>query len=62
MRHTKTDLQKQPPCVLRKKKVFLKIPQISQENSCVGVSFLKHLQAFRPETLSKRDSNTDVFL
>ena len=37
------------------KKVFLKISQISQENTCVGVSF-------GPATLLKRDSNTGAFL
>ena len=37
------------------KKLFLKSPQISQENTYVGVSF-------RPATLSKRDSNTGAFL
>ena len=30
------------------KKVFLKISQISQENTYVGVSFLIKLQAFKP--------------
>ena len=43
-------------------KVFLKISQYSQENNCVGVSFLIMLQAFRPATLLKRDSNIGVFL
>ena len=38
------------------KKMFLKILIISQENICVGVSFLIKLQAW------KRDFNTDVFL
>ena len=33
------DIQKQLPEVFCKKKVFLKISQISQENSCVGVFF-----------------------
>ena len=32
-------VQKQPPDVFFKKKVFLKLLQISQENTCVGVSF-----------------------
>ena len=36
--------------------MFLKILLISQENICVGVSFLIKLQAW------KRDFNTDVFL
>ena len=40
------------------KKVFLKILQYSQENTCVGVS----MRAFRSAILSKRDSNADVFL
>ena len=35
------------------KKVYLKISQISQENTCVGVSFFSGL---RPATLLKRDS------
>ena len=34
------------------KKVFLKVSQISQENTCHA----------RPETLLKSDSNTGVFL
>ena len=50
------DSQKQPPEVFYIKKVYLKIWQYSQENTS---TFNK---AFRPETLSKRDSNTDVFL
>ena len=36
------------------KKGFLKISQISQENTCVGASF-------RPATLLKRDINTGIF-
>ena len=36
------------------KYVFLKISQISQENTCVGV--------WRPEALLRRDPNTGVFL
>ena len=39
-----------------------KISQYSQENTCVGVSFLITLQAFTLATLLKRDSNTDGFL
>ena len=34
----------------------------SQENSCVGVSFLLKLQAFRLLTVLKRDFNIDIFL
>ena len=41
--------------------VFLKFSQYLQENNCVGVSFLKKLQTFRPATLLKRDFNTGVF-
>ena len=49
-------VQKQPP------EVFLKILLISQENTCVGVSFLIKLQIWGPATLLKRDYNTYVFL
>ena len=41
--------------------MFVKFLQISQENTCVGVSLTK-LQAFGSGTLLKRDSNTGVFL
>ena len=34
----------------------------SQENTCVGVSFLIKLQVWGPATLLKRDYNTYVFL
>ena len=40
------------------KKMFLKILQISQENTCVEVYF----PSLRPATLLKRDSNTGAFL
>ena len=43
------------------KKLFLKISRYSQENTCVGVSFLIKLQALRPVTLLKRDSDTGFF-
>ena len=46
------EVQKEPPEVFYKKKLFLKIPQYSQESTCVGV----------PATLLKRDSNVSVFL
>ena len=39
--------------------MLLKISQISQDSTCVGVSFF---QAWRPATLLKTDSSTDVFL
>ena len=32
-------MQKEPPEMFCKKKVFLKISQYSEENTCVGVSF-----------------------
>ena len=46
------------------KKLFLIILQYSQENTCVGcISFLIKMSFNeRPSTLSKRDSNADVFL
>ena len=44
-----------PRCSI--KKAVLKISQCSQENTCVGVTFLIKLQA----TLFKRDSNASVF-
>ena len=40
------------------KKLFLKIQQYSQENTCDGVSFLIDLRASRPATFLERDSNT----
>ena len=40
----------------------LKILQYSQEKTCVGVSFLVKMQAFRSTTLLNEDSNTGVFL
>ena len=45
-----------------KKILFLKNYLYSQENNCVGVSFLIKMQTFSPETLLKRNSNIDVFL
>ena len=55
--------QKQPPEVFHKK-FFSNILRHSQENTCVGVSFLIKLQAISPVTLLKhglkRDSNTDI--
>ena len=39
----------------------IQISQISQENTCVGVSFLRKLHTFWPATLLKRDSNTGAF-
>ena len=37
-----------------KKKLFLQILQFSRESTCVGVSFLIKLLAFRPATLLKK--------
>ena len=45
------------------KNLFLIILQYSQENNYAAVSFLIKLSfSKRPVTLSKRDSNTGVFL
>ena len=44
------------------KKVFLKIPQNSQENTCARVSFLMKLQASGLQLYEKRDSGTGVLL
>ena len=43
------------------RKLFLKISQYSQENTCVGISFLIKMQAFRAPALLKKVSNTGVF-
>ena len=43
------------------KKVFLKISQNSQENTCARVSFYI-VAGLTPATLLKRDSGTGVFL
>ena len=42
-------------------KLFWIVSQYSQKNTCVGVSFLIKMQAFRPAAISKRDFNTNVF-
>ena len=54
-------MQKQPPEVLCKKKVFLKILQASQDNTCVGVFFNK-VAALQPTSFLKKDSNKNAFL
>ena len=46
--------QKQPPEVFCLKKIFLKIPQNSQENTCARASFLIKLQATDLQTLLKK--------
>ena len=43
------------------RKLFLKILQYSQEDTCVGISYSIKIQAFRAPVLLKRDSNTGVF-
>ena len=43
------------------RKLFLKISQYSQENTCVGISFLIKMQAFRAPALLKKVSNIGVF-
>ena len=43
------------------KKLFLKKSQYSQENTCVGISFLIKMQAFRAPALLTRGSNAGVF-
>ena len=40
----------------------LSILQISSENACVGVLSFSEVAGYRPVTLLKRDSGTDVFL
>ena len=44
------------------KKVFWKISQNSQENTCARVSFFNKVAGLKPATLLKRDSGTGVFL
>ena len=44
------------------KKVFLKVLQISQKNTCTSASFLITLQASGLQLYEKRDSGTCVFL
>ena len=44
------------------KKLFLNVLQYSQENACVGVSFLLKFQALSPAALLKRESNAGIFL
>ena len=51
--------QKQTPVLFYKKKLFSKIWQYSQENTCIGVFFDK---VTLTATLLKRDSNTGTFL
>ena len=48
--------------VLLYKKMFLEILQYSQENTSVAISFAIKLQALSPAAVSKRVSNTGVFL
>ena len=46
------EMQKLPLEVFNKKNTFLKISQTSQENTCVGVFFMK-LQAFSLQVFQK---------
>ena len=48
-----SNTQKKPPKVFYIKKVFLRNSQISQENICARVSFLKKVKGVRPGTLLK---------
>ena len=43
------------------RKCFTKISEYSQENTCVRISFLIKMQAFRPPVLLERDSDTGFF-
>ena len=54
--------QGQPPAVFYKKKVLLKILQISQKNYLCWSIFLIKLQGLRSAILLKRDSSTGIFL
>ena len=47
---------------ISKKWVFLEISQISQENTCTGVSFLINFQAFSLQLYLNRGSSIGVFL
>ena len=49
------------PKVLCKKSVFKNLANFTEKQLCRSL-FLIKLQAFRPATLLKRVSNTDVFL
>ena len=53
-------MQKQSPEVFRKK-VFLKLSQTSQENTCVG-DFFNKVAGLQSASFLKRDSNTSAFL
>ena len=44
------------------KKVLLKISQISLENTCARISFLKKVAGLRPATLFKKGCGTGVSL
>ena len=55
-------MQKQPPEVFYKEKVFLEISQNSQESTCIRVSFLMKLQALGLQLYLKRDPGAGVFL
>ena len=48
--------------VFYNKKLILKILQHSQQKTCLGVSFLIKIKAFRRTAVLKRNFNTNVFL
>ena len=52
-------VQRQPPEVSIKK-VFLKISEDVQENTCVGISLIE-FQGSSVQLYEKRDSNTGIF-
>ena len=54
-------IQKQPPEVFCKKKVFLKLCNFTEKHLCWSV-FLITLQVLSPATLLKRYSDTDASL
>ena len=58
---TRVKPQKWPPKLFRKKEVLRKFSNFPGRHLCRSL-FLIELQTFRPATLLKRDSNTDVFL
>ena len=53
--------QKQPPEVFSKKGALKNFANFTRKYPCWSL-FLIKLQAFRPATLLKRDSNTGMFL
>ena len=54
-------VQKQPPEMLFKKVVLKNFAHLTEKHLCWSL-FLIKMEAWRPATLLKRESNTDVFL